>query len=50
VTEAATGADGLEQCRANRPDCVLLDNGLPDFDGVELLRHSTSAPMARCRS
>ncbi len=37
VADAETGSDGLEQCRVRLPECILLDHGLPDFDGVELL-------------
>ena len=38
VIEAACGADGIVQAAARRPDIVLLDLGLPDMDGVEVLR------------
>ncbi|MGH7707443.1 MAG: response regulator transcription factor [Vulcanimicrobiaceae bacterium] len=33
---AATGADGLLQLRAFRPDVVLLDIGLPDMSGLDV--------------
>jgi two-component system KDP operon response regulator KdpE len=36
--EAATGASALEHWRGRRPDLVLLDLGLPDVDGLELIR------------
>src|SRR5262249_35227003 len=36
--EAASGAAALEHWRARRPDLVLLDLGLPDVDGLELIR------------
>lgn len=38
VTVAGTGLDGLSRAVADRPDLVLLDLGLPDIDGIELLR------------
>ena len=39
--EVATGADGLEVCRAAGLDCVLLDFSLPDMDGLEFLAELT---------
>ena len=35
---AATGAKGLEAVEAESPDVVILDIGLPDMDGYEVLR------------
>ena len=37
ITEADTGARGLELCGPDRHDCVLLDYALPDDDGVNLI-------------
>ena len=37
VDEAQTGEQTLEALRSNRYDCVILDLGLPDMDGGELL-------------
>jgi DNA-binding response OmpR family regulator len=37
VTEAATGKDGLRAFHQIRPDLVILDVGLPDIDGFEVL-------------
>lgn len=36
--EAETGAQGLRLAASNRPDAVILDLGLPDFDGLEVLK------------
>ena len=38
VVEASTGAEGLEQTKNAHVDLVLLDVGLPDFDGREVCR------------
>ena len=35
---AATGAEAIRQASACNPDIVLLDLGLPDMDGVEVIR------------
>ncbi len=36
--EAATGQDGITQAATRAPDLVLLDLGLPDIDGFEVVR------------
>ena len=36
--EAASGHNGLSAAAALRPDLVLLDLGLPDLDGIEVVR------------
>jgi two-component system KDP operon response regulator KdpE len=38
VQEAADGRSALERWEASRPDVVLLDLGLPDMDGLEVIR------------
>ncbi|HEY7133179.1 MAG TPA: response regulator transcription factor [Candidatus Limnocylindrales bacterium] len=38
VEEAADGAAALARWERRRPDLVLLDLGLPDLDGLELIR------------
>jgi len=38
VIEAGSGAEGLRQATAHRPDAVILDLGLPDMDGMEIIR------------
>jgi diguanylate cyclase (GGDEF)-like protein len=39
VSEAADGAEALVQCRAERPDLVLLDIDMPGMDGPTALSH-----------
>lgn len=36
--EAFTGQEGLNQAVARNPDLILLDLGLPDLDGLEVIR------------
>ena len=36
--EAETGKDGIIQAASRVPDFVLLDLGLPDLDGIEVVR------------
>ena len=38
VVEAVDGASGLREAAQFRPDVILLDLGLPDQDGAEVLR------------
>jgi len=38
VTDAATGKDGMLQAAQYRPDVILLDLGLPDMEGLEVLK------------
>jgi two-component system, OmpR family, KDP operon response regulator KdpE len=40
--EAQTGKEGLELFTLNRPDLVILDLGLPDMDGTEVLKEIRS--------
>lgn len=37
LIEASTGEEGLDCYKLLRPDCLLLDFRLPDFDGLEFL-------------
>lgn len=37
TSEAASGREAMNRLRADRPDIVLLDLGLPDRDGLELV-------------
>ncbi|MDO4262414.1 MAG: response regulator transcription factor [Eubacteriales bacterium] len=38
VISALTGQEGLSQAASAAPDLILLDLGLPDMDGVEIIR------------
>ena len=38
LLEAVTGKDGLTEAASHQPDIVLLDLGLPDLDGLEVIR------------
>jgi len=38
VCEAASGQEGLQEIVYKKPDVVLLDLGLPDLDGVAVLK------------
>jgi DNA-binding response OmpR family regulator len=38
VSEAADGKAALRQWEGHRPDVVLLDLGLPDIDGLAVVR------------
>jgi two-component system, OmpR family, KDP operon response regulator KdpE len=48
VAEAASGHEGLNQTAIFHPDIVILDLGLPDMDGLEVvksLREWTQVPI-----
>src|SRR5574337_2127069 len=38
VYEASNGRDGLTEAQARNPDLILLELGLPDLDGSEVIR------------
>lgn len=38
VTSAPTGKEGLEVLTSSMPDLILLDLGLPDMDGMEIIK------------
>lgn len=48
LAEASSGKEGLNQALIFHPDLVILDLGLPDFDGMEViarLREWTQVPV-----
>jgi two-component system KDP operon response regulator KdpE len=38
VVEAATGKEAIDAARREKPDLVVLDLGLPDSDGMDVIR------------
>ena len=48
VVDSETGAEALSQASAHNPDLVVLDAGLPDIEGIQViakLREWTAAPI-----
>ncbi len=46
--EAGTGRDGLAEAATRQPDLIILDLGLPDLDGLEIIqrvREWTTVPI-----
>ncbi len=42
VLSAASGRDGLDAARHRQPSLLILDLGLPDIDGQQVIRHLRS--------
>jgi hypothetical protein len=47
IVSEQTGAAGVARAKALRPDLVLIDLQLPDFDGFEVLRRLRADPATR---
>ena len=47
ITSELTGESGVARAKALRPDLVLVDLQLPDFDGFEVLRRLRADPGTR---
>jgi two-component system KDP operon response regulator KdpE len=48
VIEAETGTEALDKARHDKPDLMILDLGLPDLDGIEViarLRPQSALPI-----
>lgn len=43
-SEADSGGRGLDLCRKEAPDCILLDYSLPDLDGLQFLNELKRDP------
>jgi CheY-like chemotaxis protein len=46
VIEAATGREAVDRAASERPDLILMDMGLPTFDGWEAARQIRLNPRA----
>src|SRR2546425_6529562 len=48
--EATTGADGLVEVGSRQPDVVIVDLGLPDIDGIDVIRRLREWTAVHSRS
>jgi len=49
IASVGTGADGLAMLDLHKPDILLVDLGLPDLSGIEVIRHaSRTLPNCEC--
>jgi two-component system, OmpR family, phosphate regulon response regulator PhoB len=47
TTEAITGLEGLKKTRAEHPDLILMDLGMPVADGDQAIRWLKADPLTR---
>ena len=45
VEEAASGAEGVQRARRDRPQVIVLDLFMPGMDGYEVLRRLQADPV-----
>ena len=49
VASVGTGGEGLAMLDLRQPDILLVDLGLPDISGIEVIRHATQTlPKCEC--
>jgi DNA-binding NarL/FixJ family response regulator len=49
AASVGTGAEGLAMLDLRKPDILLVDLGLPDFSGIEVIRHANKTlPNCEC--
>ena len=49
VASVGTGSEGLAMLDLRQPDILLVDLGLPDISGIEVIRHATQTlPTCEC--
>lgn len=49
VASVGTGGEGLAMLDLRKPDVLLVDLGLPDLSGIEVIRHA-SATLPHCEA